>query len=330
MNSTKLTAGAVMKPVGVIKRYPEDFLVQELVYGKGSVFAVPIEQRNKPIKYKEGQPVTVLNLTKVGFTTQAAVAEIARQCGVRNSAISYHGLKDCHAITAQRIGIQGPFTPRFSHKKISVQNAGCKRQPLSIGGNAGNRFNIHVITEVQAVNPAAMESFPNLFGNQRIGSKESNRVGQFLFEGRFESAAELFFEHAAYANQVKLNNAYKEKKDWKKAWLDPSFSFELGFQLQKWQSQLWNELVKQLIGGQITAKLPMWSPQHQSIYKGLWNPPQLDQDILKRMRTFDRQTLAKASNLQIKRTSNGWRFMFDLESGQYATTALSELFALKE
>ena len=75
---------------GAIKRYDEDFIVEELpryeASGEGTHIYFQIEKR--------------------GLTTPAAIRLIAEALGRRPQEIGYAGLKDAHSVTRQMLSIE--------------------------------------------------------------------------------------------------------------------------------------------------------------------------------------------------------------------------------
>lgn len=172
---------------GAIKRFNEDFLVEELplypASGNGTHVYVTVE--------------------KQGLTTHAAIQLVARELGKLPRDIGYAGLKDAHGITRQTLSIEhvdnskvaGLQVPRI--KVLSVTRHGNK---LKLGHLAGNRFQIKVRDAVEGAVPIAgavldrlgKVGVPNYFGPQRFGARGDNAaVGLAMVRGDFDEAVAL-------------------------------------------------------------------------------------------------------------------------------------------
>lgn len=317
-------------PRGEIKFAPSSFIVQELVLTEECQSVVPLFNGSCVPGWNGVAPVTLFHLTKTGFSTEQAMTCIARTLQVPKEALSYHGLKDRHALTSQCFGVEGTFHPRFWHNAIHIRQTGTSSRPLSIGGNCGNRFNIEVMTGAGSIDEAQLECVPNKFGTQRIASKQDGEVGRLLLEGDFAGAAEAMPQKHADFHRL-FHNYYTQDEDWERAWKHHSMRFAFQFNVLKWRSWLWNELLR--IGNQealMTDRLPMWAPEHNRLYKKIWEPKNLNEEVAERIHRFSRTTFVRPQNISIERIRIGWRIGFDFPSGAYATTALSQIFELVE
>ena len=327
-------------PLGVLKATPEDFVVQELV--GNPLRAVPFSTITSIQGWDGKSVITVFQMSKRGWETEAAVREVARQLGVSYSDVSVHGIKDKFACTSQLIGVRGQFQPSFSHPDINlVQLTGedislvrlDKYNQLRRGGNAGNRFNILIRSTATELNLAPAMSTPNVYGPQRLGRPGAEQIGRLFLEGKPEEAIKLFMatqSRAVFLRAKKLAGGSDEG-----ALAHPDFQHSFGFEVVKWQSYLWNKLLQEKVkelGEGVPAKLPMWNSGEQvrKMYQHLWDPPQLNPRVLRMIAISERPAVLKPANFQAKREALGWRFTFDLPSGSYATVVLSQLFQLEE
>lgn len=327
-------------PVGVLKATPEDFIVQELVGNPPS--AVPFTETTVIQGWDGHSVITVFRMSKRRWETQAAVIEVARQLGVSFDAISFHGIKDKHACTSQLVGVRGQFRPVFSDPDISLgqftaQENGSveldKYNKLRRGGNWGNRFDILIRSTATELDLAAAVAVPNMFGLQRFGRPGTEQIGRLLLEGKSQEAIKLLLttpSKKAFLKAKKLAGGSDEG-----ALSHPDFKFSFGFEIQKWQSYLWNKLLQEKVkelGDGVPAKLPLWNSNEQvsKMYRHLWNPSRLNQKVLRLVAMSERPTIVRPANFQAKREALGWRFIFDLPSGAYATVVLSQLFKLEE
>ncbi|MCC7572901.1 MAG: tRNA pseudouridine(13) synthase TruD [Candidatus Methanofastidiosum sp.] len=163
-----------------IKKYPEDFQVEEVINltrGKYLVFKVK----------------------KINRDTLDVIHEIARKTGIPFSKFGYAGLKDRHAVTIQSFSIERIYEDIL--KSIELKDAELfdfsKGQKIDIGDLVGNKFNILVRNipnnsdekiqfNIQKIE--GQSGFPNLFGGQRFGGNEE--VGRLILKGQFKEAVE--------------------------------------------------------------------------------------------------------------------------------------------
>ncbi|TSC83790.1 MAG: tRNA pseudouridine13 synthase [Parcubacteria group bacterium Gr01-1014_13] len=320
-------------PEGIYKTTPESFVVQEIV-GSDPPRAVSFCDESL-IRGWEGDPYTIFVLSKRRWSTEDAMKEVARQLHVGFDDISVQGLKDKQAKTSQHLGVRGNFRDAFSHPDISLVQLYGQEVPLRPGDHYGNRFDISVISDADQINLAAAKSAPNIFGPQRLGRQEgSENVGRLFLEGKPEEAIELMLTTMGAKG---LTQAMQEAGgSWKGALSHPSFRFSYRFEIQKWQSYLWNKLLLEQIdklGPAVPDLLPMWNPRNQKVlemYRHLWNPSQLETDVFKFLIKKDRPTMVRPKDFKANKKTGSWNFTFDLPPSAYASVILSQLFRLKE
>ncbi len=313
-------------PVGILKATPDCFVVQELVGNPAR--PVPLSD-DTFIKEWDRSPVTIFQMVKKGWETMSAVEQVARQLRVPSASISFQGLKDRHAHTSQLIGVQGQYRPSFTHDSIALAQVGTQPVPLKRGGARGNRFTIYIFSDAPEINLDAARKAPNLFGSQRFGREGTYELGRLLLEGKHEEAIKSLED----CRDRKFLNAKRLAGGSASAALShPEFKFSFQFNIQKWQSHLWNCLVKEKLGkDDLPFKLPMWNPEVCEMYKHLWNyDGPFDPKALEGLDPQSRKTVIEPKNLQATHVALGWKLMFDLSPGAYATVVLSQLFQLEE
>jgi tRNA pseudouridine13 synthase len=165
-----------------VKQLPEDFRVEELTDaapGTTGEFAL-------------------YRLDKTGWTTPDALAAIRRRWQIDARRLSYGGLKDRHAVTAQHITIARGPKRNLSHERITLTYLGQRAEPFDSTDIRANRFTI----TLRAMNPAAVAraedalagiagaGLPNYFDDQRFGSvgEQGEFVAKEMVFGRFERA----------------------------------------------------------------------------------------------------------------------------------------------
>ena len=163
-----------------IKKYPEDFQVEEV------------------IDIKDGKYL-VFKVKKINRDTLDVIHDIARNTGIPFGKFGYAGLKDRHAVTIQSFSVDRIYEETL--KTIELKDVELsdfsKGQKIDIGDLVGNKFNILVrdipenSEEIIKSNIKQIEEnsgFPNLFGEQRFGGNEE--VGRLILKGEFKEAVE--------------------------------------------------------------------------------------------------------------------------------------------
>jgi len=165
-----------------IKKYPEDFQVDEV------------------IDIKNGKHL-VFKVKKINRDTIDVIHEISRKTGVPFGKFGFAGLKDKHAVTTQYFSVDKLYKDII--KGIDINDVELSEffegQKINIGDLLGNNFNILVrdipenFKNVIRANILEIEKnfgFPNLFGEQRFGGNEE--VGRLILRGEFKEAIEKF------------------------------------------------------------------------------------------------------------------------------------------
>ncbi len=173
---------------GVLRKEPEDFVVEELpapVGGQG--------------------PHLLCRLTKRNWELQRAVREIARALGISHRRISWAGTKDRRAVTTQLLSIRGvepEELERVALGDLRIEPVGRSERPLRLGMLEGNRFRIRIREcererleeRVSEVAQSAKQGLPNYFGIQRFGTLRpvTHLVGEKILQGYLEGAVKLY------------------------------------------------------------------------------------------------------------------------------------------
>ncbi|MDW8040052.1 MAG: tRNA pseudouridine(13) synthase TruD [Nitrososphaerota archaeon] len=195
---------------GVIRRFSEDFIVEEVLVDGAKADVLP----NAETQTEKGNPFSTYRyllcvLVKRGWDTFQAVKAIARQLGISEKRISIAGIKDANAVTAQHITIEratAEDVQKIRVKDLEVRPLRYFHVKLSPYHLLGNQFRIttrainysetairkrisNVIAEIQTVG-----GVPNFFGHQRFGTIRpiTHLVGKALVKGDFRKAALLF------------------------------------------------------------------------------------------------------------------------------------------
>ncbi len=144
-----------------LKCQPEDFRVEELID--------VIPSRGSYSLYR---------LTKQSIDTLAVVSQIVEQWNVPRRQISYGGLKDRHAITAQYLTIQRGRPSSLQHSQFDLEYLGQVERPFATKDIAGNRFELvlrdmaddEVDAAVAAAGEVRRSGLANYYDDQRFGS----------------------------------------------------------------------------------------------------------------------------------------------------------------
>ena len=172
---------------GVIKRFDEDFVVEEL-----------------PLYVPGGEGThTYFTIEKRGLPTLAARNRIARALGKRPNDIGYAGLKDAHAVTRQMFSVEHvepALVEALELSRIKVLAVSRHTNKLKLGHLSGNRFMIRVRDTCSTPLPRAesvvevlvKRGVPNYFGPQRFGIRGDNaRIGHAVLRDDYAEALAL-------------------------------------------------------------------------------------------------------------------------------------------
>lgn len=194
---------------GVLRTFPEDFRVEELLgfapAGHG--------------------PHVLLRVQKRDANTQWVGGELARACGCRARDVGFAGLKDRHAIAVQWFSVpQSRLTPQawlqVQGEGFTVLEAQVHNRKLPRGALAGNRFTIRIRNcdidrelLAQRLQMIEVQGVPNYFGPQRFGRDGGNlraieeaRTLRGTQRGFVLSAARSLVFNAALAERVREGN----------------------------------------------------------------------------------------------------------------------------
>jgi tRNA pseudouridine13 synthase len=274
---------------GEIKRFNEDFIVEEL-----------------PRYAASGDGThTYFVIEKSGTTTLSAIQLIARALGRAPHEVGYAGMKDAHGVTRQTLSIEHVPPERVAAlelRNIRVLSVTRHTNKIKLGHLAGNRFEIFVRGAEPGSLPAARaiverlasRGAPNYFGPQRFGARGDNalvgaavlredyaeaiaivlgrpmeherndiRQARRLFdEGQFKEAADAW--PRAIADQAKLARVYAAcGGDARKAWRAVNHSLRKLY-LSALQSDLFNQVLAQRIGALDLVEVGDFAYKHEN------------------------------------------------------------------
>ncbi len=217
-----------LPPIGdvVLKSSPDDFVVEEVTV-EGSVNAIDGFLGAGGVE--AGGDYVEVTLVKRGLTTRDAVARVAREFCIPPTAISYAGLKDAAAVTAQSVRFpRRAFPGPVSLPGVALLEPRPATRPLRIGELWGNRFRIRLQTQC-SLRSEGVEAFtgtlstvgvPNYFDFQRFGRRLNlHEIGRRLALGDAEGACRLFVTEPSIAEPLRLRRLRKWAAE---AWPDAS------------------------------------------------------------------------------------------------------------
>ncbi|MFZ5813706.1 MAG: tRNA pseudouridine(13) synthase TruD [Bacillota bacterium] len=195
------------------KNSPEEFVVREVT---------DLRIRKQPAPYR------VYMLEKKGWNTADALSAIAREKRVPLARFAYGGKKDRYGHTFQYVTVhQHPADLSLTTPGYSFKWLGYAAEPMAPGRILANRFELTVrevgapeVERVQAgIRRVKAEGFPNYFDDQRFGSYDPERG--FIMEqallGRWEEALAIALT-AVYPGEKR--EAKERKRALRERWGD--------------------------------------------------------------------------------------------------------------
>ncbi|TFG19507.1 MAG: tRNA pseudouridine(13) synthase TruD [Promethearchaeota archaeon] len=215
---------------GDLKVYPEDFIVCEIT-PVGRILSINEPNyvatqgpRSSKISY------TLVDVVKKNEDTILAAEKIARKLNIDSNYVSWAGLKDNRAITAQRMTIKGDHRQKLMDLHLDtlfIKNIHYSKTPIKLGDLWGNKFEIilrniedfekneltSITTNFQR--QIARNGFPNYYGLQRFGSirPNSHLVGKYIFLMDYQKAVEEFLYATYFLEHENVKICRKELHD---------------------------------------------------------------------------------------------------------------------
>ncbi len=219
---------------GRIRTFTEDFIVEE-VLTDGS--KASIHPSDTPTITSGHGRYLVCVLIKKSRDTLALVESIGRQIGLSRGRISFAGMKDAHALTAQFVSLGG--VPPEKVQNVSLENAMIipmrfSSEKVSSKFLLGNQF-IIVVRSLEHSHSAAKRmmdrtrkeladfgGIPNFFGHQRFGTVRpiTHIVGRCILKGDFEAAVSVFLTESSLYEHPEAREArerLRQSNDFKSA-----------------------------------------------------------------------------------------------------------------
>lgn len=235
-----------------LKTIPSDFMVSEVHF------------LNANMKLKDRY--SIYKLTKCGYTTFNAIAQVMNYFALGSDTIGYGGLKDEDGITEQFISIDRKlsqeeidlFNGTNHHNNtnfITLQFSAYSHQPIQVGEILGNQFKIIIrgldlslIKRLQQTKKYSFE-FLNYYGAQRFGlpgsTKNTHVIGERIIHDDYYGA---LHELTAQANDVgEMARVALAEGECAKSFFTKLDQRQVAFYQSAYYSSLWNEELKNRI-----------------------------------------------------------------------------------
>jgi TruD family tRNA pseudouridine synthase len=218
-----------------IKMKPEDFIVEERQSPDRLCTVATTADLDESEAWVSGKPGVVgVTLVKRQLTTFAAVYEVARHLGISASRVSYAGLKDRWALTAQRMVIDGVHLDdvrrmccpdRIYGPGWFIKDATPASGRLNKGQLMANRFTLNVSVpgrsarQIEEYITPRLEQLasrgwlvPNAYGRQRLGRRQNlYQIGETLIKEGAEAAIKRFLTETSPGNEREAATRLREK-----------------------------------------------------------------------------------------------------------------------
>ncbi len=320
---------------GVIKRVPEDFVVDEMLGFTPS---------------GAGEHV-FLRIEKCGENTDYLARQLAKLAGVPVRNVCYAGLKDRHARTTQWFSVQlpgqaGPDWQALESATVRVLEVTRNDRKLRKGAASGNRFEL-TVRDVSAPVDAlerrlaeiASHGVPNYFGPQRFGHDGANleRARELFATGgrrvdRHQRGLYLSAARSELFNQVLAERV--QSGTWNQAIPGDVFMFS-GSRSFFSEESLTETLAQRLAAREIHPSGVLWGVKPSTATGAALA---VEQDVAGRLADFASglaaaglETSRRPLRLCPEDLACAWpapatlRLSFALPSGAYATAVLREL-----
>lgn len=316
---------------GVIRQYPEDFIVTEnLVFTPSG----------------NGEHV-FLQIQKTSENTEFIARQLARFAGVRQRDIGYAGLKDRHAVTSQWFSIWLPGKAnlpweQFNSENVKVLQHLRHNKKLKRGVLSSNHFKITVrhwqgehtktITQLSAIKSSGIA---NYYGEQRFGHNGNNlNKALTMFQGAkvdrelrsiYLSAVRSFLFNQLLAQRVLAGT-------WNQALIGDVFMFDCShsyFKTEQLDDDIIQRVAQQLIHPTallwgVAKPTPMLTTMEQEVFERY---PELVQGLIASGVELSRRAL------RVNLPDLHWQFVehdklvleFSLPAGCFATAVLREI-----
>jgi TruD family tRNA pseudouridine synthase len=240
------------RPKGYVKYSPFDFIVEEITTERTVLVSALSDLSITSPSVENSGRTLYADMTKIALTTHTAINQIAECLGISKDQISYAGIKDAGAITAQEIAIRDVPKEKLNSlttlAEVMLKNIRTGKGILKLGQLNGNRFTILIRTEAsvpeaflqQKLKDAEKNGVVNFYGPQRFGAPRYNThlYGKALFEGNPEKAIRIFMTDETEfelpimkAIRRQGANVYGDWRKMRESFLELPYSFRIEIEL---------------------------------------------------------------------------------------------------
>lgn len=220
---------------GCIKKFPEDFIVKELLIDEFKKNFITINKIDKlSSKYKR----ILCILKKKDLDTLTAIKNLAKELKIKTKEVSFAGIKDKKAITFQFITVPKEKLKelfKIKIKNLKIHPVAFVKKPISSKMLYGNLFDIKIrdltISDSSkiknSINAILKEielkgGFPNFYGYQRFGTIRpiTHLIGKSILKQDFKEAIMTFLTYSSpFESPIsrEMREELKETLDFKKA-----------------------------------------------------------------------------------------------------------------
>ncbi len=344
---------------GVIKRKPEDFIVEEIIFGKVWRIKRGIDLILDFLP-KERKQHLHFTLVKKNWNTYDAIKEIGKAIHASPSRFGFAGMKDRDAITAQRVSLfNGDVSEvrRVKIKDIILKEFEYSDRRIYLGDHWGNEFTIRIRNIIhkeevpKLIEKFSKEGFRNYFGEQRFGIERTNHlVGKYIIMGNFEKAvrALLSFNDFAMKNfgeWKEIIHEIPQKKKWERRVVEHLINYPNDYAgalrkipkrirriyVNAYQSYVFNEVLKRYENPPEKLPLPGTEVEFDEVTEKFLEEEGLSKEDFEvprmpelRLEGMYRKTKIYPRIIKWKIKGNDLIIKFDLEKGAYATVFLDQ------
>jgi TruD family tRNA pseudouridine synthase len=183
---------------GFIRLNWSDFIVEEIAEDHELITIDPTDYPH-PETFNIDKPKTEADLVKQGMATFEALERLSDTLNIPLADITYAGLKDGSAITAQKISFNGLSPEKLGGLQIPdlfLKNIHERKGVVEMGRLDGNRFTILVRSNrvdleqlKDKINQIKENGFWNFYSLQRFGSRlATHLMGRLILQGKYQEA----------------------------------------------------------------------------------------------------------------------------------------------
>jgi len=209
------------RPVGYIKLWPQDFIVEEIDQNE-KLHSVGSGEITTPDDNPDGKTIYA-DLVKVGLSTIEVQRILAEMLEIDEGAVGSAGIKDKDALTAQALSfrnIEKEPVQNIQHDHFFLKNIYQGKGVVGPGMLKGNRFTL-VIRTPKPVPPEDLDAFMedvrahgfwNFYYLQRFGTPRllTHHWGLAIIRGEYEKAVRIMLT----GQGVRELPLYKEVRSW--------------------------------------------------------------------------------------------------------------------